>query len=184
MKNSKHLMTSNLLLILVLIINSSTNNLTAQDSQKPNINGFNTPFDLNKTETHCGRDWMNSEQVMDSLKQVIIALDKQLSNMTKDTALDSSKSLVLLYSYEHVCRIEFDGMVNHQLCIDVDEYGTRVQLPQPKNELIHKTETFNDTYVTVTDTHYYLGNCQIWTTRKHYYIKNENFNRVVKTKRK
>ena len=156
----------------------------AQSYEQSILDNFKSPLDLENIKTHCGRDWMNSERVMDSLKQVIIALDKQLSNMTKDTALDSSKSLVLLYSYEHVCRIEFDGMVNHQLCIDADEYGTRVQLSQPKKELIHKTETFNDTYITVTNTHYYLGNSQIWTTRKFYYIKNENFNRVVKTKRK
>ena len=124
MKSSQHKMTSNLLLILVLIINTSTKNLTAQESQKPNINGLNTPFDFKKTETFCNRDWMASEEVMDSLKRVIIKLDNKIKRLPHDSTIRNTSSLVLLYSYVYIVSNDPWGESIHQWCIDTGKYGT------------------------------------------------------------
>jgi hypothetical protein len=147
----------------------------AQDANPTFLNTQSSPLDIKNAETFCGRDWMNSEYVMDSLKRVVHQLDEKLSNLKKDETYDSTNSLILLYSYQYVYRIEFDGVASHQLCLEADSTHKRMQLTKNEKGILHDITSYENKYVTLTDTYYYLGNCQIWTTNKYYYIRADKY---------
>ena len=67
------------------------------------------------------------------------------------------------------------GIRSNQLCIDADKYGTPTTLQKTDKGLKHETITIDNTYVVVTDTYYYLGNSEIWTTHKKYYMRVDKF---------
>lgn len=131
------------------------------------------PFILPTTETFCDRDWMGSEKEMDSLKKIILHLERQLMVLEIDSVILDTVPYQLLYKTEYVVRQDPSGYISHQFCTDDNEYGTTIHFSS--EDLLDsklkekKVVSYNKTYLTITEAHFYLGNSMIWTTVKKYY---------------
>jgi hypothetical protein len=158
---------------LIISLTTYASNFYTQNSKLNNL--INPIFEFTDAHTFCNRAWMASESTMDSLKWVIVKLDRKLSSLPQDSTLNFTDSLVFLYSYEHVVRKDPWGECGHQLCVDESKYGTKAILQKSEKGIKNEVISFDNKYVIVTDTYYYLGNSEIWTTHKKYYIRADKF---------
>ncbi len=133
-----------------------------------------SPLDIKNIKTFCGRDWMGSEKEMDSLKQVIMNFERKLKVLPQEAIVSYSDSLVLLYSYEFMVRNDPWGESNYQLCIDAKKYGSKVLLEKTELGFKNSIISMNNKYLVATKVFRYIGNSEIWTTIKHYYLIPEN----------
>ncbi|CAG5085643.1 hypothetical protein [Parvicella tangerina] len=148
------------------------------------------PFTRNKLDTselHCGRNWMMSEQRMDSLIIEIQKWEDSLSKMQITATTINLDHYVLLYATDYTYRIEFNGEVSEQLCVTDSLMGRPFDY-----SMIHLSEitpnnmdTFErGAYLTISNTHYYLGNCELWNTQKFYLIREDLFSEIYTSKGK
>jgi len=123
----------------------------------------------------CGRNWMMPESRMDSLKQEIKSFEQQLSLMSEDSIVSDSLVFLLLYSTEYITRIEFDGEINEQFCATDSSSNKRLKFDsdKAKSPFSNETKSYENKYLVNSNTYYYLGNCQIFTTVSEYYIRKD-----------
>ena len=148
----------------------------------------NTPINL------CGRPWMMSEERMDSLVLEIKALEDTLDQLDFVNFADTSSKYILLYASDHTFRIEFDGETSNQFCVTDSVRGETIEgsvilkaASGPEQSSLYfpnsprqQLKLYDNTFLTISSVHYYLGNCQFWTTRKIYCIREDEYENYVK----
>lgn len=147
----------------------------------------NTPLNM------CGRSWMMSEERSDSLVREIKKLEDSLSRLDFVHFADTTLKYILLFETDHTFRIEYNGEVSHQFCITDTSRGNMLYdsillkvvnrstqkaslLPnKPKQQL----KRYNETFLVLSEVYYYLGNCQFWTTRTLYCIREDEYENFI-----
>lgn len=139
--------------------------------QSPVLDGEAVPFTSEGVYyCPCNRSWMLPEFEIDSLKQEIWQFENKLRQELKDSLVDYSVTYTKVYWAEYIVRVEFDGQVNRQFCVNRD--SSELQL-NDSSVLNVTVESFGRKFLKRTSVHFYIGNATITTYHTEYFIIKE-----------